>query len=68
MVNPRLRVLVVEDDRVEREELAEWLERREKLVVDQAASGEECLRKIQDQGRIYDAVILDQVLPGKNGI
>ena len=63
-----LRVLIVEDDEGEREELAEWLRRKEQITAETAASGKEALEKVRAVGGNYDAVLMDQVLPDMDGI
>jgi GAF domain-containing protein/ActR/RegA family two-component response regulator len=63
-----LRVLIVEDDEGEREELAEWLRRKEQITAETAASGKEALEKVRAVDGNYDAVLMDQVLPDMEGI
>lgn len=59
-----MRILVVEDDASIRSVLVRGLT-EEGFAVDQAADGEEGLRKASDPA--YDLVILDLVLPKKDG-
>ena len=68
MPNPQLRILIVDDEDADREDLAEWLMRREKMAVSTAASAKEGLQLLHDAGGRFDAVILDQVLPDIDGI
>jgi CheY-like chemotaxis protein len=68
MADMDIRVLIVEDDEEQREGLAEWLRRREKITADTAATGEEALALIHEAGEKYDAVLMDEVLPGIDGI
>jgi len=58
-------VLVVDDEEEIRESI-EMLLASEGLTVETAASGEEGLKKIEDN--LYDAVLLDLMLPGKSGM
>jgi len=61
----KARVLIVDDEEVFVEMLAERLEARG-LEVDKAFDGEEALEKIK--GKDLDVVILDVLMPGKDGI
>src|SRR2546430_1767994 len=58
-------VLIIDDEEEIRESI-EMLLNSEGLSTDTAASGEEGLRKIEEN--LYDAVLLDLMLPGKSGI
>jgi two-component system copper resistance phosphate regulon response regulator CusR len=60
-----LRILVVEDDRQLREAVARGL-REAAYAVDQAEDGEQALERVASTE--YDALVLDILLPGKNGI
>ena len=62
-----VKVLLVDDEERSREGLAQWL-RRKGFSVDTAASGEDALAKVGRTQNQYDAVLIDQVLPGMNGI
>ncbi len=59
-----MRVLVVEDEPVLADTMAEWL-RRESFAVDIAGDGEGALERLAVHG--YDVVILDRDLPGISG-
>src|SRR5436309_255593 len=58
-------VLVIDDEEEIRESI-EMLLNSEGLSTDTAANGEEGLRKIEEN--LYDAVLLDLMLPGKSGM
>jgi DNA-binding response OmpR family regulator len=60
----RVRVLVVEDEPVLADTMAEWL-RRESFAVDIAGDGEGALERLALHG--YDVVVLDRDLPGISG-
>ena len=59
-------VVLIIDDEEEIRESIEMLLNSEGLSTDTAASGEEGLRKIEEN--LYDAVLLDLMLPGKSGL
>src|SRR5437016_6545754 len=58
-------VLIVDDEEEIRESI-EMLLNSEGLFTDTAADGEEGLKKIEEN--LYDAVLLDLMLPGKSGM
>src|SRR5499433_3953414 len=58
-------VLIIDDEEEIRESI-ELLLTSEGLSADTAANGEEGLKKIEDN--LYDAVLLDLMLPGKSGM
>src|SRR4051812_11272693 len=58
-------VLIIDDEEEIRESI-ELLLTSEGLSTDTAADGEEGLKKIEDN--LYDAVLLDLMLPGKSGM
>ena len=58
-------VLIIDDEEEIRESI-EMLLTSEGLSADTAGSGEEGLKKIEDN--LYDAVLLDLMLPGKSGM
>jgi DNA-binding NtrC family response regulator len=58
-------VLIIDDEEEIRESI-ELLLTSEGLVADIASTGEEGLKKIEDN--LYDAVLLDLMLPGKSGM
>src|SRR5919198_5990070 len=58
-------VLIIDDEEEIRESI-ELLLDSEGLSTDTAANGEEGLKKIEDN--LYDAVLLDLMLPGKSGM
>jgi len=64
MARPPDRLLVVEDDPPQRELLADFL-REQGLEVEEAADGEEALRRIE--GTDYDLIVADLKLPGLDG-
>src|SRR5947208_15800006 len=59
-------VVLVIDDEEEIRESIEMLLTSEGLTVDTASNGEEGLKKIEEN--LYDAVLLDLMLPGKSGM
>src|SRR5438552_15720870 len=59
-------VVIVIDDEEEIRESIEMLLAAEGLTVDTASNGEDGLKKIEDN--LYDAVLLDLMLPGKSGM
>ena len=65
MPNPKLHVLVVEDEPAQREVLSYNLE-SEGFVVDRASSGDEALSLVAES--IPDLILLDWMLPGVSGI
>src|SRR5215475_9724943 len=58
-------VLIIDDEEEIRESI-ELLLNSEGLATDTAASGEEGIKKIEEN--LYDAVLLDLMLPGKSGM
>lgn len=58
-------VLIIDDEEEIRESI-EMLLTSEGLTTDTASSGEEGLKKIEEN--LYDAVLLDLMLPGKSGM
>src|ERR1051326_1115568 len=58
-------VLIIDDEEEIRESI-EMLLNSEGLSTDTAGSGEEGLKKIEEN--LYDAVLLDLMLPGKSGM
>src|SRR3989441_1512462 len=58
-------VLIIDDEEEIRESI-EMLLSSEGFSTDTAANGEEGLRKIEEN--LYDAVLLDLMLPGKSGM
>ena len=59
-----MRILIVDDERVLREQIADALA-RQKYTAETAADGEEALERIA--GEPYDLIILDVMLPKKDG-
>src|SRR5262245_56431920 len=59
-------VVLIVDDEDEVRESIELLITSEGLIADTASTGEEGLRKIEENS--YDAVLLDLMLPGKSGM
>jgi DNA-binding NtrC family response regulator len=64
-MSEKWRILVVDDEAVQRESLAVWLE-QDGHVVDTAASGEEALERVQKQP--YALYFVDLKMPGMDGI
>jgi len=60
------RMLLVEDDSVQREKTAEALRSRE-WDVETAANGSEAIEKLRSQGSAYDVVVLDLRMPELSG-
>ena len=58
------RVLIVEDDDVQREAVAKLLE-ADGVVIETAAGAQECLQKLKDQ--TFDCMVLDLTLPDASG-
>src|SRR3989440_1610390 len=65
-MSKRKGVVLIIDDEEEIRESIEMLLISEGLSTDTAADGEEGLRKIEEN--LYDAVLLDLMLPGKSGM
>ncbi|MCB2226052.1 MAG: response regulator [Desulfarculaceae bacterium] len=63
MAQPR--VLIVDDEREFLESMGERLRNRD-FLVDTADNGADALEKIQ--GNIYDAIVLDLMMPGIDGM
>lgn len=61
----KIKVLLVDDEKAFIQILAERLEVRD-FSVQTAFDGEEALSKIKEQD--FDVVVLDVIMPGKNGI
>jgi len=59
------KVLIVDDEQEFAAALSERLEARG-FRVDTAATGDDAAKKVQDRG--YDAILLDLVMPGMDGI
>ena len=59
-------IVLIIDDEDEIRESIEILLTSEGLTTDTAATGEEGLKKIEEN--LYDAVLLDLMLPGKSGM
>lgn len=64
-MSTKWRILVVDDERVQRESLAVWLE-QDGHEVDTASDGEEAIRKVDD--RPYALYFVDLKMPGMDGI
>lgn len=65
-MSKRKGVVLIIDDEEEIRESIELLLTSEGMSADTAASGEEGLKKIEEN--LYDAVLLDLMLPGKSGM
>ena len=61
------RILIVDDDRALCGLLAEYLQ-REGFVVDVAHDGETALAQLQNQTTRPDLLILDVMMPGRDGL
>lgn len=61
------RVLIVDDDRFNREILVEFLDGEGYELVT-AADGQEALAALAVPGDVYDAVLLDRMMPGIDGM
>ncbi len=68
MVDTKIRVLAVDNDLEQCEDLAEFLQGRLGAVVDIATTGEEAIQSIREQNGNYDVVLMDQRLPDIDGI
>lgn len=70
MPEAKIRVLVVEDDLEQQEALVEWLEgdASHDIVVDAVTRGEDALALLDQRAGDFDVVLLDQCLPGMDGI
>lgn len=62
---PVVRLLIVDDDDATRTLLTAVFSRRNEVVAQCVADGESALSQIRQNA--YDAIILDLMLPGKNG-
>jgi len=62
--NPLRRVLIVEDDAVQREAVAKLLA-ADDVVIETAGDAQECLQKLK--GQTYDCMVLDLALPDSSG-
>lgn len=56
-------VLIVDDDKSQAEGLAEWIQRKEKVEVEVATSGEDALDLMRRIPGKYGVVLLDQIFP-----
>lgn len=65
MSKSNIRVLVVDDEDLFRRMIVDIL-KREDYAPDEAASGDEAIRKIQENG--YDVVLTDVKMPGASGM
>jgi CheY-like chemotaxis protein len=65
-VNRKWKILVVDDEPVQRESIAVWLT-EDGYTVETAASGREAVEKAQDQGYVIYLVDL-KMPPGMDGI
>lgn len=62
---PKARIIVVDDNEVNRRVFAGLL-KNTKIVIEEAVSGEECLKKVFEKH--YDIIFLDHMMPGMDGI
>ena len=63
-LTPPARVLLVEDDPVQRERVGAWLEDQQ-WVVQEAANGREALARLQEE--VPDVILLDLMMPEMDG-
>jgi diguanylate cyclase (GGDEF)-like protein/PAS domain S-box-containing protein len=66
MIQRTASLLVVDDEEMNRDMVSRRLTRQGCYDVDVASSGEQALRMVQDKS--YDLVLLDQMMPGLNGM
>jgi len=64
---PASRILIVDDDRALSQLLAEYL-RREDFAVDVVHDGESALARLRDPASRPDLLILDVMMPGRDGL
>ena len=64
-MNSKVKILIVDDEKIVRESLFHWFE-EEGYIVDIAESGEEALKKYE-KGK-YDLFLLDMKMPGMSGL
>ncbi len=62
---PKARILVVDDNLMNRV-VVKGLLKQTLLQIDEAANGEECLKKTQDTH--YDIILMDHMMPGMDGV
>jgi len=68
MTAERTRILLVDNEVMAREWLAEWL-REQEFEVQTAVDGSQCLQKVREVDGNYDVIVMDVVLgEGPNGI
>lgn len=61
------KILVVEDNELNREILKDYLERYE-IIVDEAVNGQDCIAKIKEKGpNYYFVILMDIQMPVMNG-
>ncbi|MBN2138140.1 MAG: GAF domain-containing protein [Sedimentisphaerales bacterium] len=68
MLDEPIRVLIVEDDQEQREDLSEIIARSLAAQVETAGSGEDALQLVKTACGDFDVVLMDEVLPGIDGI
>ena len=61
----RPEILIVDDSEMNREILKAILD--DDYEISEAASGEECLQKLHDEGRSFALILLDIMMPGMDG-
>ena len=66
--NAEISVLIVDDEAISRDQLARWLKRSGEFQVSVAGSGEEAIERVHGVRGDYDAIVMDQELPGMSGI
>ena len=62
---PKAKILVVDDNRMNRV-VVKGLLKRTLLQIEEAASGEECLKMAQNTR--YDIILMDHMMPGMDGV
>ncbi|MBQ1171142.1 MAG: response regulator [Lachnospiraceae bacterium] len=61
------RILVVDDDMINLK-MIDFILSQKGYLVDKAASGMECLAKLEEQNYEYDLILLDVEMPEMNGV
>ncbi len=62
---PEAEILIVDDNEMNRKVFIGLL-KKTKIVIDEAASGEECLEKVAKKQ--YDIIFMDHMMPGLDGV
>ena len=67
MINPELKVLIVDDNKLNRKVARNFLESLEINKIDECSNGLECLTKIKEENQNYDIILMDIMMPVMNG-